>query len=289
MCFGEALWDVMPEKRLAGGAPLNVALRLADLGVDTILLSRVGDDVPGHELLSLLNDSALETAHVQIDAQQPTGVVHVDVSDPGAAKYEIAAPVAWDFIDADEFIRACDEQPGPLVFGSLAARNAVSRSSLLRLLERSPLAIFDINLRPPFDSRATLEQLLERTHWLKLNESELDTVAGWLGATGSREQLTASICRHYGAAAACVTLGASGALMYSNGEIFSQPGFTVPVVDTIGCGDAFLAGWIAQMLADEPPQETLIHACAMGALAATAAGANAPISAAMIDTLTGGS
>lgn len=285
VCFGEALWDVTPRGRLVGGAPLNVALRLVGFGVDTIMLSRVGNDSLGDDLLKFLSASELDASHVQVDADQPTGVVLVDDSNPDAVKYEIAAPAAWDYIDAQAFLSASNTQPGPIVYGSLAARSEMSRVSLLRLLEQSPLRIFDVNLRPPFYSRATVEKLLERADWLKLNESELAIIAGWLDATGSQNKMTASICAHYGIDTACVTLGAAGALMYHHGEIFTQAAYTVPVVDTIGCGDAFLAGWLARMLDDAPAREVLKHACAAGALAATAAGGNAPVSAAMIESV----
>ena len=148
LSFGEALWDIVQGRRVPGGAPMNVALRLSSYGLRVDLLSRVGKDALGDELLGFLREQGLSTRAVQVDEKWPTGTVQVDTSDPNAARFDIREPVAWDFIDAQQYLDESGSTPGTLVFGSLATRNANSRASLLRLMELAGLKVFDVNLRP---------------------------------------------------------------------------------------------------------------------------------------------
>jgi fructokinase len=277
LCFGEALWDLPSGRRIPGGAPMNVALRLARLGAPVTMLSRVGQDELGRELLDFLAAEGLCTAAVQVDPRHPTGRVFVDDSNPQAMRYEIAAPAAWDFIDAAAYAAGAAGRLDVLVFGSLATRSEVSRDSLLRLLDAAALKVFDVNLRPPFVDRATIERLLARSDWIKLNDQELDVVSGWLGLAGAEEDRLRGLARRYGCDTVCLTKGAAGAVLLHRGELHRQAGFDVRVVDTVGCGDSFLAALLAGLLAGAEPCQALRRACAMGALVATSAGATAPV------------
>jgi len=288
LCFGEALWDTTPEGSLPGGAPMNVALRLAALGIDTTLLSRVGDDAAGRRLVEFLAAAGLPTEQIQIDRRHATGIVHVDLSDPAAVRYDIVAPVAWDFIDAVEYEQGIEDHADAVVFGSLAARNGDSRRSLQRLLDRIPLKVFDVNLRPPHDDRDVVECLLHRADWTKLNEIELGVICGWAGLDPSAGGALESLARHYGLTGVCVTLGPDGAVQWHDGNLVRQPGFDVEVVDTIGCGDAFLGTWLARMLRGTEPATALAHACAAGAIVASSAGANPSVDDRSILELAGG-
>ena len=285
LCFGEALWDVTPDGRTPGGAPMNVALRLAGFGVDTQLLTRVGNDEPGRELLKFLAGHGLATEHIQVDSRMPTGRVNVDMSTPESVSYEILVPAAWDFVDADEYLASVGTPCEIVVFGSLAAREPTSRGSLMRLLEHAQLGIFDVNLRPPFDERAAIEPLLRAANWAKLNEDELAVVAQWLGVSGSPRQMLVAIGEQYEIDLVCATFGGRGAMMLHEGAVIEQQGFDVAVVDTIGCGDAFLGAWLAQMLDGVEPAQALERACAAGAVVASAAGANPAVTDAMIDAV----
>lgn len=287
LCFGEALWDERPDGRVPGGAPMNVALRIVRLGGEVRLLSRVGNDPPGDELLAYLAGEGLPTATIQRDERQPTGRVVVDLSSPTEPRYDIVAPSAWDFIDFPPGADHASEPPAVVVFGSLAARHEVSRGSLLRVLEQATLRIFDVNLRPPFTDRATLEVLLQRADWIKLNEDELRTIAGWHAPASEPGEAMRSIADRYDLETVCVTLGGRGAAMLHAGRFYSQPGFEVPVVDTIGCGDSFLACWLTDLLNGRDPQSALRRACALGALVATRAGATAAIPGDELDALAG--
>lgn len=273
LCFGEALWDLPPGGMVPGGAPMNVALRLQRLGAPVKLLTRVGDDDLGRRLTTYMAEQGLDTDRVQVDAQHPTGRVLVDLSDPREARYDVEQPAAWDFIANDP----AQVDPDVLVFGSLAARSAGSRTTLLALLETARLRVFDVNLRPPFVERALIEKLLARADWIKLNEHELDRIADWSRIGGDRDRRMAGLAERYALGAVCVTLGGDGALLLHAGVHHRHLGYAVAVVDTIGCGDSFLACWLWEMLGGAEPGAALERACALGALVATRPGANPAI------------
>ncbi len=284
VCFGEALWDITPDERMPGGAPMNVALRLASFGIETQLLTRVGDDHAGRELAGYMAANGLAIDHVQVDSHLPTGRVNIDTSNPQSVSYEIVNPSAWDHIDADAYL-ASGGGSDVVVFGSLAARAQASRQSLMQLLQLAQLRVFDVNLRPPFDRREMVEPLLHAANWAKLNEDEVNVIAQWIGASGSTPEVLAAIGNYFGIDVICATFGSRGAVMLRDGTAISHPGFDVPVVDTIGCGDAFLGAWLARMLAGAEPALALETACAAGAVVASASGANPLVTDAMIEAV----
>jgi fructokinase len=260
---------------------MNVAVRLAALGANVALVSRVGDDDLGSDLVTHIAACGVRASAVQIDPTLPTGRVIVDTSDPQEVRYDIVTPAAWDNIQPPEH----GNDGSVVVFGSLAARSPVSRATIHSLLERARLRVLDVNLRPPHAERQIVEDLLRRTDWAKLNRQELAVVGGWIGARGDLEEQVAAVAAHYSLATVVITLGAGGALMFHDGHIVSDPGFEVRVVDTVGCGDAFLATWLARMLAAGDPAEALAEACAVGALVATVEGAAKPTSAGEVAAL----
>jgi len=277
LCFGEVLWDMLPEGRVASGAPMNVALRLARSGFDVRMLSRVGTDRPGRELLAFMAGNGLSTGWIQLDQDHPTGTVEVDTADPAAPVFDIVMPVAWDFIDADEYFQNIDREADVLVYGSLAARHDVSRDSLFRLLEMATLKVFDVNCRPPHDERPVIESLLQHADWAKFNESELSLIAGWHETSASVVEAAKAVMDRYELALVCVTLGHDGALLLHEGVTYRQDAFDVDVVDTVGCGDAFLGTLLSALFAQTTPQEALARASAAGALVAASAGATPAI------------
>ena len=97
-CYGEVLWDVFPTGEKIGGAPLNVAIRLQSMGVNTSMMSCVGDDVRGHKITDYLRGLKLNTSCIEMHADFPTGIVQVTLDKTGSATYDIKYPVAWDKI-----------------------------------------------------------------------------------------------------------------------------------------------------------------------------------------------
>ncbi len=282
ICFGEMLWDVLPTGKQPGGAPLNVAVHLRNFGLEAQLISRVGHDDLGTELLAFVASKGLDTSYVQQGETHLTGVVKANVSDSQEVTYKILQPVAWDYIQYHDDLRALVEGADAFVFGSLAARGSVTRETLYRLLQPAPLKVFDVNLRPPHYSRDVVTYLLRQADVVKLNHHELAELLGWFGVSPAEETALAWLAARFQLQAVCVTKGAAGAALWVGGQLYRGPGLVVRVRDTIGSGDAFLAALLKGWLAGQPPADYLAFACAAGSLVASYQGATPAISAAQV-------
>ena len=98
VCFGEVLWDVFPSHKKIGGAPLNVALRMNSLGVATTMISRIGKDEDGDDILTFLKNQNVSSDSIQVGEEYKTGVVNVMINEKGNASYDIMYPSSWDKI-----------------------------------------------------------------------------------------------------------------------------------------------------------------------------------------------
>jgi fructokinase len=277
ICFGEMLWDIMPNGKMPGGAPMNVAVHLHYQGFSPKVVSRVGSDELGLELLNYLKQKQVATDWVQVDEVHPTGTVDANLTDKREVTYEIKPGVAWDFIQTEAALAELVAQSDAFVYGSLAARSELSRATLMELLTQARLRIFDVNLRPPHYAPAHLEPLLEQSDIVKMNHHELKEIAGWYGQEGEEYELMVFMKERFGLKLFLLTRGENGAAALSSGGYFEQEGFPVQVEDTIGSGDAFLASFISGYFAELPLSEILLHACAMGAHVATLIGATPEI------------
>jgi fructokinase len=275
VCFGEVLWDVLPTGKVAGGAPMNVSIRLQSLGISTQIISRVGNDVLGKELELFLKKQQVSTSLVQTDHNLATGEVLVQLDAKGSATYDIVYPSAWDKIGLNcynkQAVRDCDA----FVFGSLACRDEVSSTTLLSLLELAPYKVFDVNLRPPFYSIPYIKEMMQLADFIKMNEEELLEIAQALGSASNMiESNIIFLSRMTNTATFCVTRGRDGAILYHDRQFYTHPGFLVKVEDTIGSGDSFLAAFLSRFLTTTDLFEAVRFACAVGALVATHKGAN---------------
>ncbi|RNI31965.1 carbohydrate kinase [Rufibacter immobilis] len=273
VCFGEMLWDLLPTGKLPGGAPMNVAVHLTYLGERVHLISRLGQDALGQELTSFLQRKGLGLALVQTDATTPTGTVKVNVSDKHEVRYEIVAPAAWDFISYSEAAAQTVSRSHAFVYGSLAARHEVTRQTLREYLTRGNLNVLDVNLRPPFYSQELLEELFSAAHIAKMNHHELAEISAWYGPAVDLRESMRFLRQRFNVELLIVTQGENGAMVLQGDHFYEQAGFPVPVQDTIGSGDAFLAYFLHALLQGEGVATALRKACAAGALVATHTGA----------------
>jgi fructokinase len=170
-------------------------------------------------------------------------------------------------------MRPLVENADIFVFGSLAARNKTSKNTLFRLLEIARHKVLDLNLRAPHFNRQIIQQLLEKADLLKMNLAELEMITGWYSGHTSIEDRVKTIRDKFGITDIVVTMGAEGALLYQNGQITTHHGFKIEEVDTVGSGDAFLAGLLAKLLDNAAGRPALQFASALGALIATKRGA----------------
>ncbi len=274
-CFGEVLWDVFPTHKKIGGAPLNVALRLHSFNVNTHIISRIGNDKNGKELLQYIKENGLDTSTIQIDQVFKTGCVNVTLDNSGSATYEIEYPVAWDKIEVTdrtlEIVRSSDA----FIFGSLACRDKITKNTLISLLKHATYKVFDVNLRPPFYSTNLLLDLMSESDFIKCNDDELNEICTALDFISESiiEQIK-FLSQHTHTNQICVTKGKDGAVLLYNNQFYSNKGYPIKVADTVGAGDSFLAILINKLLNKASPDVALSFACGVGALVASKKGAN---------------
>ncbi|MFN0255386.1 carbohydrate kinase family protein [Pedobacter ureilyticus] len=251
ICFGEILWDNLPSGRLAGGAPMNVAYHLRKLGIDASLISRVGNDQAGQELVGFISSIGISAENIQIDTKQKTSEVLAELKANNEMVYTITYPTAWDFIawqhNFEQQITASDV----FVFGSLAARNEKSKQTLLVLLEHSKFSVFDVNLRAPHYTKENISQLLSKADFAKLNENEIVVLGEWFTSFKKEEDIVKALMEQFALTEILITKGAEGGTYYDSSQSINYSADKVEVIDTVGSGDSFLAAFLSKKLGGE--------------------------------------
>ncbi|WP_210487758.1 carbohydrate kinase family protein [Rufibacter aurantiacus] len=273
VCFGETLWDILPSGRMPGGAPMNVAIHLHHNGFDPVVVSRVGSDDLGKELVAFLQAQKINTDYLQTGQTHLTGIVKANISDRNEVTYKIVEPVAWDYIQFEERTAQLVSESDLFIYGSLVARGATSQEALLQYLSLARKKVFDVNLRPPHYTTERVLALLGLADVVKMNHQELAEICTWLGAEGDMAQQMQFIKEHLGLELVIITRGDKGAAAFSQDGFFEHEGYHVEVEDTIGSGDAFLATFLTHYLRHKPMNQILERACLTGAYVATQRGA----------------
>jgi fructokinase len=265
-CFGEALWDVYPDGAVAGGASLNVAGHLASMGKRVELITGVGDDSEGEDLIKFCRKHHIGIDFVTINDVYPTGKVLVSLKN-GHPSYEIKESVAWDHILFD----GKPEDNSVLLFGSLALRNEDSRSTLFNMVDSFKFKVFDLNLRLNYYADELILTCLQYCDILKINEDErlyLDRLLG------SRDDVTLTrLFEEFHISLVLITRGADGAEAISATEKFFAPAKAVEAIDTVGCGDAFLACFVNHYYSGKTIAYSLEKAVELSGFIATKRGA----------------
>jgi len=250
--LGEVLWDLFPGRACLGGAPANFAYITTLMGDQGIVASRVGEDSRGIDALRRLEELGLDINSVQTDREHGTGIVNVKVDGNGLADYNIAHPVAWDFLEWDSDWQELAEGADAVCFGSLAQRSEQSRATIRKFLSAaSPntLKVFDVNLRQSYFSQEILSESMRLADIVKLNDEELPKIMQ-LFELPHKEAFSSAqrLLRKYDLEIVCITRGARGSLLLRDGDMSEHPGFKVRVADTVGSGDAFTAGLVHEYL-----------------------------------------
>jgi fructokinase len=253
--IGEILWDFLPSGKQLGGAPANFAYHAGALGARSRVISRVGRDAPGDEILQRLQSLGLPTGDIQIDPSRPTGTVTVELAADGQPRFTIHEDVAWDNLSLEKSALDAVAKADAISFGSLAQRCEPSRNTIRSLLSSArpgALRIFDINLRQSFYSRETIQASLDLANVVKLNDTELPILSDFEGLGGTTRDQTEQLAHQCSLRLVCLTRGAHGSLIYSNGQWVDDPSEPVAVKDTVGAGDAFTAALAMGLLAGKP-------------------------------------
>ena len=263
--FGEVLADVFPERAVLGGAPFNVARHLQAFGCEPLLLSRVGDDALGRDVLATMASSGMDSRGVQLDSQYPTGQVKVHLEN-GGHRFEILDQQAYDFIDPSvaQLVES-PQRPALVYYGTLAQRHVAARHALATLLQSTQASKFlDVNLRAPWYTESTLAFSLEMADIVKLNDQELPALADMFGlSSGDPHGQAMALMHRFDLAQVVVTCGADGAWqMGLDGQVVASGAsqVAVAVVDTVGAGDGFAAVYLLGTLRHWPTAVTLERA-----------------------------
>jgi fructokinase len=256
--IGEVLWDLLPAGRQLGGAPANFAYHARALGAEAWVVSRVGRDEAGRDLLRRLEQLGLRTDTVEEDPAAPTGTVTVEVGPDGQPHFTIHENVAWDRIAGEEGGRRAVAAADAVCFGTLGQRGEVSRRSIRALLRAAPagsLRILDVNLREDHYSREVIEESLALASVLKVNETELARLAEMFGLPDDERGRVAELAGRFRLRAVAYTGGGGGSLLHCEGRWSERPGQPVKLADTVGAGDSFTAALALGLLAGWPLDE----------------------------------
>jgi fructokinase len=280
--FGEVLWDILPTATILGGAPFNFAARINTLGDAGYMISRLGQDNLGEKAFQKIVELGLDTSFVQWDENHPTGTVDVSFDEKMNPDYVINPHVAYDFVELTNDLKESIKSADCICFGTLSQRAEKSKQTLYELLECAPSALrfLDINLRKLCYSENTIKYSLEKANILKLNEAEVFEIADMLSVNANTIPDFCSYMTEKWKLEYClVTLAEKGAFASSaKGEMVYVPGYKINLVDSLGSGDAFSAGFVHQFLAGSTLQQACSFGNVLGAIVATQAGGTHPVS-----------
>ena len=275
--MGEALWDVLPEGKKIGGAPANFAYHVKQFGLPSCVVSAVGNDALGKEIIENFTSKGLTQLIAEVP--YPTGTVQVEIDPAGVPQYEIKENVAWDNIPYTATLEQLAEKTRAVCFGSLAQRNVVSRNTINRFLDAMPqtddtLVVFDVNLRQGFYNKEILCNSMKRCNTLKINDEELVTVSRMFGYPGIDLQDKCRILLgKYNLKMLILTCGINGSYVFTPGNVSFRPTPKVEVADTVGAGDSFTAAFISSILKGKSIQEAHTLAVRTSAYVCTKEGA----------------
>lgn len=250
--MGEVLWDIFDNKKNLGGAPANFAYNISQFGLKSLVISAVGNDLLGDEIIDVLNKK--EVSHNLAKVDRPTGTVHVHVDNKGIPSYEITERVAWDYIPLSPELKLLAKETQVVCFGSLAQRSEVSRNTINSFLDWMPsspnsMKIFDINLRQKYYSAEVLNSSFNKCNVLKTNDEELEIIVRYFGYDHlDMKDACKELVRMFNFKALILTCGVAGSYIFTPSLVSFYDTPLVDVVDTVGAGDSFLSAFVAATL-----------------------------------------
>ncbi len=274
--IGEFLWDLLPAGRQLGGAPANFAYHAQALGAESVVVSAVGDDSLGRDLIEQLERIGLDDGFIARDPERPTGTVTVQLDAKGVPDFTIHEGVAWDAIPFSPELKDLAQKADCVCFGTLAQRCEISRHTIqnfVRSTRPDCLRIYDVNFRQHYYDKPIVDQSLAHTDVLKLNEQELPDLARLLSITGSDSEILKTLLKAYELELIALTQGERGSrLVGLNDDSFLETP-AVHVEDTVGAGDAFTAALAMGLLQNLPINTIHQNATRLAAFVCTQKGA----------------
>lgn len=271
--IGELLWDMLPEGKRAGGAPINFVYHATRLGAQGYAVSAVGNDALGDEILAELEKSGIKYCISRND--HPTGRVKVVLND-GIPSYDIVEGVAWDYLtasaEAEELVKRADA----VCFGTLALRSPQSKQAIKTLLSFAPkdaLRFFDVNLRGNYYSAELIDELLEKANVFKINDDEINVLKELFCISGTVDEVCRTFISRYGLKYMIFTAGDKFSAIYTSSEKSWLPTPKVKVADTVGAGDSFSGAFVYNILTGKSLAEAHEAAVDVAAFVSTKSGA----------------
>lgn len=257
--IGELLWDILPDGRKLGGSPMNVAYHCQATGIKSVVVSAIGNDKLGSEILEQVQVKEITTDYIQICNDSPTGTVSVKLNQ-GIPDFTIHPDVAWDEIQWNDKLEELAGSIDAAAFGSLSQRNSVSRQTIqgfLKSMKPDSLRVFDVNLRQNHHSVELLSDSLSLCNILKINDEELPILSGYLNITGTIKEQLLALIEMYKLKLVAYTMGANGSWLATKDTFSEMHSPKVKIADTVGAGDAFTGVMIAGLLKEKPMK--IIH------------------------------
>lgn len=275
--MGEVLWDMLPEGKKIGGAHANFAYHVSQYGFDGCVVSAVGDDKLGNEILESFNNRRLNYLIQRVP--YPTGTVQIELDEAGIPCYEIKENVAWDNIPFTVDLEKLAKKTRAVCFGSLAQRNTVSRETINRFLDvmsdaAGQYRVFDVNLRQGFYDKEILCNSMKRCNILKINDEELVAVSRMFEYPGiDLEDKCRALLSEYGLEILILTCGVNGSYVFTRENVSFVNTPKIEVADTVGAGDSFTATFISAILKGKSIREAHELAVEVSAYVCTQNGA----------------
>lgn len=278
--FGEILWDLLPSGKQLGGAPANFAYHAGKLGAEAFPVSCIGKDEPGREIRELLRQKGISDDYLSIDPEHPTGTVSVTLGSGGVPSYVIHERVAWDFIPVSDTLTALAPRLDAVCFGSLSQRSETSRQTLrlfLKGLSPHCLKVFDINMRQHYYSPEIINESLQFSDILKLNDGELEVLTPMMKLAGTEQEKLSHLLNRYHLQMVALTKGEKGSVLITPDEFSEVESPAVQIADTVGAGDAFTAALAVGWLKKEPLRSIHQLASQLAAWVCSQPGAMPPV------------
>lgn len=251
LAFGEVLWDIYPQSKHLGGAPLNFSGHFKKCGGESFIVTAVGTDALGKEALDKMLKLGIQTEYVTFCENKETGKCIVTLDENKKPAYNLLNNVAYDDIKMPAFYENTFDV---LYFGTLSLRNQNNARVLKKILSENKFqhTFVDINIRSPYYSESVVRFAMENATIIKISDEELPIVMNVLG----KSLLTDTQCAKALSEAfnnlkiIIITKGAEGAFVYDSAieKIYESKAKKVKVVSTVGAGDSFSASFLAKYL-----------------------------------------
>lgn len=276
VAFGEVVWDIFPNGKILGGTPSNLVYRCNSFKEQGFLLSRVGDDNLGYAALQKLKELGISDENVQIDTEFATGTVNITFDETQEPRFHVTPDVAFDHIEFSAEALKLVRDADCLFYGLLPQRFGLSKNTLRELIKESPdsLHFFDLKLFKHFFNIQVVENLLGFSNIVRIKEKEIGFLNKELELNANDiSDFCSKMIKKYKVDLILITRGQNGVFaMHKRKGIYSDGGYNIEMVDNVGSGMAFSAGFLHYFLNGKSIQQALNFGNAAGALNTTRQG-----------------